>query len=73
MRSFPTGRVASFAPILLTALVSSGCPELNRQPDYLGDRTAFLSIPDPLPTSSLDVVDGASATSSNDQSGLESL
>jgi hypothetical protein len=57
------GRVASFAPILVTALVSSGCPALNRQPDYLGDRNALFSVPDLLPETMTDAVNQASAIS----------
>jgi hypothetical protein len=55
------GRVASFAAILVTALVSSGCPGLNRQPDYLGDRNAQFSVPDPLPETIPDAVDQGAA------------
>src|SRR2546430_13724503 len=39
MRPDRCGRAVSLALILLTALISSGCPELNRQPDYLGERS----------------------------------
>jgi hypothetical protein len=39
----------ALAPILLTALVCSGCPELNTQPDYLGEKNSLMSVPDPLP------------------------
>jgi hypothetical protein len=65
MRSFPTGRIVSFATILLTALVSSGCPDLNRQPDYLGDRNALMSVPDPLPVTRPDVADDETLIQAN--------
>lgn len=49
MRSFRLERAMALAPILLTALVCSGCPELNTQPDYLGEKNSLMSVPDPLP------------------------
>ncbi len=47
MRSVRVGRIASLSSILLLALASSGCPQLNRQPDYMGNQ--LMSIDDPLP------------------------
>ena len=38
MRSFRVGRTASLFSILLLALASAGCPQLNRQPDYMGNQ-----------------------------------
>ncbi len=49
MRSFRLERAMALAPILLTALVCSGCPDLNTQPDYLGEKNSLMSVPDPLP------------------------
>ena len=47
MRSFRARRIASLFSILLVALASAGCPQLNRQPDYMGNQ--LMSIDDPLP------------------------
>lgn len=47
MRSFRAHRPASLLAILLLALANAGCPELNRQPDYMGKQ--FMSIESPLP------------------------
>jgi hypothetical protein len=47
MRSFRVGRVAALLSILLLSLASAGCPELNRQPDYMGNQ--LISIEAPLP------------------------
>jgi hypothetical protein len=45
MRSFHPGRIVQLALVGATALASSGCPELNRQPDRSG--TTFYSVDDP--------------------------
>lgn len=45
MRSFHSGRTLSFLLALLAALTSSGCPELNRQPNRSAD--PLFSIDDP--------------------------
>jgi hypothetical protein len=37
MPSVRATRAVSFASVLLVALASSGCPELNRQPDHATD------------------------------------
>jgi hypothetical protein len=47
MRSFRVGRLALLFSILLLSLASAGCPQLNRQPDYMGNQ--IMSIDDPLP------------------------
>jgi len=47
MRSFRVGRIASLFSILLLALVNAGCPELNRQPDYMGNQLIWLNKPLP--------------------------
>jgi hypothetical protein len=47
MRSFRARRLAALLSILLVALASAGCPELNRQPDYLGKQTVSLDAPFP--------------------------
>lgn len=52
MRSFRSGRVACFAPIVLAALASSGCPNLNTQPDYMARQNGQFSVADPLPAAS---------------------
>lgn len=60
MRSFRFGRAVALAPILLTALASSGCPWLNHQPDYLGEKNSLMSVPDPLPATDAPLNDGGS-------------
>ena len=47
MRSFRAGRITSLFSILLLALASAGCPELNRQPDYMGNQ--LMSVDHALP------------------------
>ena len=47
MRSFRVGRLVSLLSILLLSLANAGCPELNRQPDYMGKQ--IISIDAPLP------------------------
>jgi hypothetical protein len=47
MRSFRVGRIASLLSILLLSLANTGCPELNRQPDYMGNQS--VSVEKPLP------------------------
>ena len=47
MRSFRVRRIVSLFSILLLALSNAGCPQLNRQPDYMGNQ--LMSIESPLP------------------------
>ena len=47
MRSFRVGRLAPLLAVLSLALANSGCPQLNRQPDYMGKQ--IISIDGPLP------------------------
>jgi len=47
MRSFRARRIASLLSILLLSLASAGCPQLNRQPDYMGNQ--LMSTDRPLP------------------------
>jgi hypothetical protein len=47
MRSFRAGRLASLLAVLLLSLANAGCPELNRQPDYMSKQ--IISIEAPLP------------------------
>lgn len=45
MRSFRAGRTLSVGLTVLAALASSGCPELNRQPDHAAD--PMFNVDDP--------------------------
>jgi hypothetical protein len=45
MRSYHPGRAMSLALILMVGLASSGCPELNRQPDR--SVNPLFSVDDP--------------------------
>ena len=47
MRSFRVGRIGSLFSILILALASAGCPQLNRQPDYMGNQ--LMSVDHALP------------------------
>ena len=47
MRSFRARRIASLFSILLLALANAGCPQLNRQPDYMGNQ--LMSVDRALP------------------------
>jgi hypothetical protein len=45
MRSFRARRIVSLLSILLLSLASAGCPELNRQPDYMGNQSVSIDAP----------------------------
>jgi hypothetical protein len=64
MQFFRPGRVACIAALLLMALASSGCPQLNRQPDYLGQQNGQFSVPDPLPVAPGEATGAARAAAS---------
>jgi hypothetical protein len=42
MRSFCARRIVSLLSILLLALANAGCPQLNRQKDYMGNQIMSL-------------------------------
>ncbi|MBS0264106.1 MAG: hypothetical protein JSS02_19375 [Planctomycetes bacterium] len=56
MRVKSAPRLTLFGLILVLAAANSGCPWLNQQPDYLGEKNSLLSIPDPLPEDTADLI-----------------
>jgi len=47
MRSFSAPRFASLLAMMLLSLANAGCPELNRQPDYMGNQSVSIDWPAP--------------------------
>jgi len=47
MRSFRAPPIAALLSMLLLCLANAGCPQLNRQPDYMGNQSVSTDVPAP--------------------------